>query len=181
MNHDCCTKPNNKKSQKGGADMFIIWIIAATVLILGVAIYFGTRTNPTNQVTSSSQVSILMDADSHDWGTIDYSGGIVSKTFSIKNTSDTTLQLYEVKTSCMCTTAQLKTPETTSRKFKMHDKTTDVIEVKPGETADLLVEFDPAFHGPSGVGPITRTITMSTNSTKDSVLKFNLTGTVVKK
>lgn len=181
MNHDCCTKPNSKKSQKGGADLFIIWIVIATVLILGVAVYFGTKTGATTQVTTNSEIAMSIDANTHDWGTIDYDGGIVSKNFSIKNTSDTTLQLYDVKTSCMCTTAQLKTPDKTSRKFKMHEKTTDIIEVKPGETANLLVEFDPAFHGPSGVGPITRTITMNTNSTKDSVLTFNLTGTVIKK
>lgn len=181
MNHNCCTEPNSKKSQRGGADMFIIWMIVATIFILGVVVYAASKTGATPQVTENSEVSMFVDANNYDWGTIDYNGGIVSKNFLIKNTSDTTLQLYDVKTSCMCTTAQLKTSEITSRKFGMHDKTTDVIEVKPGETADLLVEFDPAFHGPSGVGPITRTITMNTNSTKDSVLTFNLTGTVVRK
>jgi len=63
----------------------------------------------------------------------------------------------------------------------MHEKSSSVFEVKPGETAELLVEFDPAFHGPSGVGPITRTITMNTNDVKNPVLSFNLTANVVKK
>jgi len=181
MNHNCCTKLKNNKNQKGGVDMFVVLIIAATILILGVAVYFGTRASATTQVTPSSQVTMLVDENTYDWGIIDYDGGIVSKDFSIKNTSDTTLQLYNIKTSCMCTTAQLKTSKVTSRKFGMHEKTADIIEVKPGGTADLLVEFDPAFHGPSGVGPITRTVTMDTNSTKDPVLTFNVSGTVVKK
>jgi len=81
----------------------------------------------------------------------------------------------------MCTTAQLKTPEVISKKFVMHESSSDVIEVKPGETAELIVEFDPAFHGPSGVGLVTRTITMDTNDTKNSKLTFNLAGNVVKK
>jgi len=75
----------------------------------------------------------------------------------------------------------LKTSSQTSPKFKMHEKSSYVFEVNPGETAELIVEFDPAFHGPSGVGPITRTITMNTNDTKNSTLTFNLTGNVVKK
>ena len=90
------------------------------------------------------------------------------------------LKLYNVKTSCMCNTAQLKTPDVTSKKFKMHEASTDVIEVKPGEAAELIVEFDPAFHGPSGVGPINRTITMDTNDVNNPTLSFNLTANVVK-
>ena len=180
MNHDCCKESNIKNRQKGGVDMFIIWIIVATVLILGLAVYFSAKTEDTPQVAESPEVSMSVDTNIHDWGTIDYDAGIVSKTFSIKNTGNTNLQLYNVKTSCMCTTAQLRTSETTSRKFGMHARATDVIEVKPGETADLLVEFDPAFHGPSGVGAITRTITINTNSIENSVLNFNLTGNVIK-
>jgi len=81
----------------------------------------------------------------------------------------------------MCTTAQLKTSEGTSKKFGMHESSTDVVKVKPGETAELIIEYDPAFHGPSGVGQITRIITMDTNDGKNSTLTFNLTGNVVKK
>ena len=62
----------------------------------------------------------------------------------------------------------------------MHEKTPDVFEVKPGKTAELIVEFDPLFHGPSGIGPINRTITMDTNDANNSTLSFNLTANVVK-
>jgi len=181
MNRNYFTKPIKIKGISGEIDMFIVWIVIITIGILVVAIYFGIKTKSINKITDSSEVSMTVDANTYDWGIIDYDVGIVSKNFSIKNTGNTTLQLYNIKTSCMCTTAQLKTPEVTSRKYGMHEKTTGVIEVKPGETANLLVEFDPAFHGPSGLGPITRTVTINTNSTKNSVLTFNLSGTVVKK
>jgi len=181
MNHDCCSPSNNKNIKGGGPDKFIIGIVVMTVLILGIAVFFGTRMGATPQVTADSQVSVSVDSNTYDWGTIDYDKGIVSKNFEIKNTSDASLKLYNVKTSCMCTTAQLKTPEVISKKFGMHESSSDVIEVKPGETAELIVEFDPAFHGPSGVGLVTRTITMDTNDTKNSKLTFNLAGNVVKK
>jgi len=75
----------------------------------------------------------------------------------------------------------LKTSSQTSPKFKMHEKSSYVFEVNPGETAELIVEFDPAFHGPSGTGPINRTITMNTNDAKNPTLSFKLTAKVVKK
>lgn len=181
MSHDCCSPSNSKNIKGGGPDKFIIGIFVATLLILGIAVFFGSRMGATPQITADSQVSVSVDSNKYDWGTIDYDKGIVSKNFEIKNTSNTALKLYNVKTSCLCTTAQFKTAEGTSKKFGMHESSSDVFEVKPGETAELIVEFDPAFHGPSGVGAVTRIITMSTNDSKNSTLTFNLTGNVVKK
>lgn len=181
MNHDCCSPTTSKggKSMKK-FDPFIVGIIGITVLILVVVIYFGSKMGATAQVTTDTQVTLAVDSNKYDWGTIDYDGGMATKTFTIKNTSNSVLKLYDVQTSCMCTTAQLKTPQITSQKFKMHEASADIIAVNPGETAELIVEFDPAFHGPSGVGPVTRIITMSTNDTKNSTLTFNLMGNVIK-
>lgn len=167
--------------KKISIDPFIAGIIVVTIIILGASVYFGTKTNETKQVSLNNQVVMSIDSDRHDWGTIDINGGIVSKSFDIKNTSESTLKLYNIKTSCMCTTAQLKTSSKLSAKFGMHEKSSSVFEVGAGETAQLVVEFDPAFHGPSGTGSISRTITMDTNDSKTPKLAFNLTANVVKK
>lgn len=192
MQHDCCDEPNDKnmgkmngmkkmgKMKSSGPDKFLIGIVLGTLLILGGAIYFGSKIGASTQITSIEEVSVNTDANTHDWGEIDINGGIVSKSFLISNGSDSVLKLYQVKTSCMCTTAQLKTSSVTSPKFKMHEKSSFVVEVPPGETAELIVEFDPAFHGPSGVGPISRTITMSTNDSKNPTISFQLAANVVK-
>jgi len=180
MKHDCCNTLNKKDIKGKGPDKFVVGIVIVTVLILGLAVFFGIRMGATTQVTADAEVAMSVDSNKYDWGTIDLGGGIVSKSFAIENKGSTSLKLYDIKTSCMCTTAQLKTPESTSEKYGMHEKSTDVFEVKPGETAELIVEFDPAFHGPSGVGPINRTITMSTNDAKNPTLSFNLTANVVK-
>lgn len=180
MSHDCCNPKDKKQGGKKGVDSFIVGIIVITVLILGGAIYFGSRMGATTQVTADNQVTMTVTENRYDWGTIDLNGGLATKSFEIKNTSDSALKLYDVKTSCMCTTAQLKTPSKTSPKFKMHEKNSSVFEVPPGETAELFVEFDPAFHGPSGVGPINRTITMNTNDVENPILTFQLTANVVK-
>lgn len=182
MSHDCCSPKakKNKHQKSGGTDSFIIGIVVVTLLMLGGAVYFGSKMGTTTQVSADSQVSLAVGENKYDWGTIDINGGVVSKTFAIENSSSAPLKLYDVKTSCMCTTAQLKTASRTSKKFGMHEKSTSVFEVKPGETAELLVEFDPAFHGPSGVGPISRTITLSTNDATNPELSFQLSANVVK-
>lgn len=182
MSSDCCSPKNNTSKVKGVSkiDPFMMWIGIITVVILGGAIFFGSRMGQGPEVSASSTVSMEVQDNQFDWGTIDYDGGIVSKTFEIKNTSNEKLQLYNVKTSCMCTTAQLISGDSKSRKFGMHETSKSVFEVEPGASAELLVEFDPAFHGPSGTGPITRTITLESNDKANSELSFNLTGTVVK-
>lgn len=181
MKKDCCHLQPTKIKTGFHLDPFIIWIGVITLAILGGVIYFGSKIGATPQVTINQNVELVVNSKNHDWGTIDYDGGIVSQSFAIKNTSDATLELYDIATSCMCTTAQLFTPNKTSRKFAMHDKSSSIFEINPGETAQLKVEFDPAFHGPSGLGPVTRTVTMNTNDAANPQLTFTLTGQVVKK
>ena len=181
MKHDCCNTLNKKDIKGKGPDKFLLGVVAVTVLILALAVFFGSKMGETTQVTTDTQVAISIDSNRYDWGTIDLNGGIVSKTFAIENNGVSPLKLYDIKTSCMCTTAQLKTSGQLSKKFGMHEKSSSVIEVNPGETAELIVEFDPALHGPSGTGPINRTITMNTNDAKNPTLSFNLTANVVKK
>ena len=53
-------------------------------------------------------------------------------------------------------------------------------DVPPQKEAQLEVIFDPAYHGPSGVGPINRLVSVETNDTKNSRIEFSLTGTVFK-
>lgn len=171
---------NKQQGVKKGSDSFVIWIIVVTVLILGGAVYFGSKIGLSAQVTTDSQVSVAVKENRFDWGTIDINGGIVSKTFTITNEGSAPLKLYEVKTSCTCTTAQLKTADQTSKKFAMHDRNTDVFEVQPQETAELVITFDPAFHGPSGVGPASRVVTINTNDVENPTLTFQLMANVVK-
>jgi len=183
MSHDCCSPKDkkNKHNKKKGVDSFMVGVIGITLTLLVGVVYFGTKLGTTTEVSADSQVSTQVGEDKHDWGTIDINGGLVSKAFAIENTGSSPLKLYDVTTSCMCTTAQLKTPSQTSKKFGMHEKSASVFEVQPGETAELIVEFDPLFHGPSGVGPISRTVTLNTNDANQPTLSFQLAANVVKK
>lgn len=158
---------------------FVIGIVAATLIILSGGVYLLQATGPAKSV-SSSAAKLEAGERSYEWGQINYSGGDVSKSFKIKNTGTETLRLYNIKTSCTCTKAFVSINGDKSPAFSMHTTSGWVGEVKPGEEATLEVVFDPDFHGPFGVGPITRLISVETNDKDNPKLEFTLTGNVVK-
>lgn len=150
-----------------------------TLLILGGGVYVLSATTSTN-VSPSQNAKVEVLEKTFDWGNIPYSGGEVSKTFTIKNTGSDVLKLTNVKTSCTCTKAQIVIGEKISPYFSMHSTSSWVGEVTPGKEAQLTVIFDPAFHGPTGVGPVERLVSVETNDIQNPSLEFSLKGVVVK-
>lgn len=158
---------------------FILGVVAATVVFLGGGIFLAFKmASPQIQATVGAKASV--SETSFDWGTINIDGGKVEKSFEIKNTGSQTLKLFGVKTSCDCTTAQLLMGNTISPVFGMHTESSYILDVPPGETANLKVIFDPAYHGPQGVGPAIRQITVSTNDPDNQRFNFMLTAMVTK-
>lgn len=157
----------------------IIGIILTTVLILGGGVFLLDKTNSSN-VVSSQNAKVKVSEKTYDWGKILYDKGNVSKTFTIKNTGTEVLKLNNIKTSCACTKAQVTIGKEKSPYFDMHSYSAWIGEVAPGKDAKLEVIFDPQFHGPSAVGPMTRLISVATNDSNNKTLEFTLTGNVVK-
>lgn len=158
----------------------IIGFIMFTLLILGGGVYVLSNTITSTQVSPSQNAKVEVDQKTFDWGNIPYSGGDVTKTFTIKNTGSDALKLTGVKTSCTCTKAQIIIDGSTSPYFSMHSTSSWVGEVAPGKQAELTVIFDPAFHGPQGVGPVERLVSMQTNDPQNPNLEFSLKGVVIK-
>lgn len=158
----------------------IIILILITVIILGSGVFVLSSTTSTNQITASQNARVSVDEKTFDWGNIPYSGGNAVKTFTIKNTGTDTLKLTNIKTSCTCTKAQIVVDGKSSPYFSMHSTSGWVGEVLPGRQAQLTVIFDPAFHGPTGVGPMERLISLQTNDPSNQNLEFSLKGVVVK-
>lgn len=168
----------NKKI-KPKTDKFIIGIILASFLILAGAVFLASRIEGPPEVVASQNAKAQVAETKHDWEEIKLNGGDVKKTFVIKNAGTDPLQLANIKTSCMCTTAQVKIGEEQSPFFGMHSKSSWLGEVIPGENAELEIVFDPAYHGPSGLGPITREVVVETNDKDNPQLTFTLTANVV--
>lgn len=160
----------------------IIGVVLISLLILGGGVFLLAQTSSTTKqdVTLSQNARVEVQERTFDWGEIKYSGGNVSKTFAIKNTGSDPLKLYNVKTSCACTIANLTIEGSLSPDFGMHTKSSWVGEVAPGKEAILNVIFDPDFHGPTGVGPMERLISLQTNDLASPTLEFKLIGNVVR-
>lgn len=159
-------------------------VLIGIVLVLVVFIFLGGTAYGLAQLSTNVEVVIEDDAvasvseSQYDWGTIRMYDGMATKVFKVKNTGSKTLKLYNATTSCACTTVQVKTATQQTPALNMHGKSNVVIEIAPGEEAAVEVVFNPAYHGPSGVGAISRVASMKTNDPQQPELKFNLTAVV---
>ncbi|RJR15036.1 DUF1573 domain-containing protein [Candidatus Microgenomates bacterium] len=161
-----------------GDKKFVIGVIVVTIFLLVGAVVLAGSMGSNAEVAANPQVLVVVSESSHDWGEIGLNDGNVEKVFTIKNEGSENLTLTNIATSCMCTTAQLALGDNESPLFGMHSKSDYSMHVPPGEAAQLAVVFDPAFHGPSGVGPINRQVTVSTNDPKNPTLTFLLNAVV---
>lgn len=159
----------------------VIGLIVLTFLILGGGIYvLASTSSAPPKVIASQNAKASVNQKTFDWGNIPYSGGNAVKDFVIKNTGSDVLKLSGVKTSCTCTKAQVSIDGKLSPYFSMHATSSWVGEISPGKEAKLTVIFDPTFHGPTGVGPMERLISVQTNDIQNPNLEFSLKGVVVK-
>lgn len=160
---------------------FIIIVVVISFMLLFGGIMIMNSSTSSQQVKLSSEAkAYTKEPTSFDWGIINYNGNKATKTFTIKNTGKDVLKIYNVKTSCHCTKAHVTIDGIESPDFGMSGVSSWVGTVKPGSQAKLIVVFDQTYHGPQGVGPITRFVSVETNDRGTSKLTFTLTGTVVK-
>lgn len=163
---------------------FFISLGVLTILFLFGGVFFVNQKMDYSQTKPESSVlretTLSVEKTTYEWGKIGLNDGDVAAIFEITNQGNQPLQLSKLITSCMCTTAQLSLAGKQSPIFGMHNKSAYIFEVPPQETAKLKVIFDPAFHGPTGVGSITRQVTLATNDPNQPELKFSLTALVIR-
>lgn len=170
------TKSNKAKIKK----IVIVSVIALGVLLIGfwgisgAVKYFSKK-------TAGGTPQILISETQYDFGTVSMANGIIKKTFEIKNTGSGPLEIKQIKTSCHCTTAVLKVGDRQSPTFGMDNNPFFWSEEIPaGETGTLEVLFDPAYHGPQGVGSIIRDVYMATNDPKNKTAKIQISAEITK-
>lgn len=139
--------------------------------------------NTSSLVTSSGGI-IVAEAADYDFGTVPMHDGDVEHIYQLANDGNEVVTLGELYTSCMCTTAQvIFRDETESRIAGMrgHGAPTYVNrKIAPGEQFQLKAIFDPAAHGPQGVGPVNRTVYLQTNSKDSPTVELNFEAVVVR-
>jgi hypothetical protein len=119
--------------------------------------------------------AIVADEEMYDFGNISMKAGDVERTYTITNTATTSVTMTKVYTSCMCTEATLLLPTGAVGPIGMpgHGSLPAVnYAMAPGESIDVRVVFDPAAHGPAGLGPTNRVVIVEDN--QGGVLQFGL-------
>lgn len=98
-----------------------------------------------------------------DFGPISMAAGKVSHRYWLRNESAAPVTIQRIHTSCMCTTATLVRGLRVIGRYGMagHGPMPDVNQsLAPGEEAYVDVVFDPAAHGPAGLGRTERVVTI---------------------
>jgi len=151
----------------------VIAIVAAAVLAGGAFWASNGLRNKAapapagNMPAVASPISVFKN--DWDFGEISMRDGDVTHNFEIKNEGTEPIAIKKVFTSCMCTTALIKDASGNEYgKFGMPGhglpSATNIV-IAPGETATVEAIFNPAAHGPAGVGLARRSIYLETNST----------------
>ena len=155
--------------------MRLILLVVGGTLLISVGLFFGLPF-----LTGEGRGKIEINPLEYDAGTVSMIKGLVEKTFEIKNIGEGDLKIASILTSCMCTTARLKVGDKVSPEFGMHTNSTFWSQkITPGETGFLEVTFDPAFHGPLGVGEIIRAIFISSDDPQNKKAEVRLITNVI--
>lgn len=160
----------------------LIGIVVATLILLVGGVFVLSRNSGTNSGKLTEVLGIEANPTNYDLGKVPINGGIVTREYSIKNTTNKVIRLKKVATSCMCTTASVEIGDKTTKFFGMEghgDANPPVnLEISPGEEGKVVVKFDPAAHGPEGVGPFDRIIWL-TFSDPAGIKELTFNGTVI--
>ena len=138
-----------------------ISVIFVIILLVGL---FGNNNN--NKKNKDGVLTVKENF--FDFGMISMKNGNVSHRFALKNENSETITIKKIYTSCMCTTATLIDGKGEKRGiFGMpgHGDLSNIgFQIAGGETIEIEAIFDPAAHGPEGIGPVKRIIYIETDS-----------------
>lgn len=157
-----------KKEQKrlriikeGRRKRLVKWGFSLGIIILLAGSFFLFRYVKARRYEKAPKIQVTPTI--HNFGKISASEGTAETSFEVKNIGVSPLALSGMETSCGCTTAKLKAGEKESPAFSMHGNPADwSTSLEPGETAELVVVFDPNYHQDI-FGPITRTVSLFSN------------------
>lgn len=170
------------------------FIAVVTIGIFGTVIFSNLNSNKLNANNESSQLSgpvsanntiasskseLIADKKDFSFGDINIYGGKVSTNLTLSNNGTEPLTLTDISSSCMCTTATID-DQTFGMPMGGMTNPKANITIAPNSSKTLTVTFDPLAHGDNGTGPITRVISIETNSTATPTLELKVSGNVIK-
>mgnify|MGYP001577044452 FL=1 len=156
-------------------------LIIGILILAAAGIFFPRFFDGAN--ASAVDSSLVAHPLTYDFGEISMGDGIVRTDYTVSNDGASAILIQDVFTSCMCTKAEiLDSSGRTMGIFGMggHEGGASggvgrSIRIAPGGTVTVRALFDPAAHGPAGVGLASRSIYIKTNSrqTPDLEVRFS--------
>jgi len=154
----------------------IIFTFIGAIAVIGLIWILQTagKSNNSGPVSAAGNGILSAEESSFDFGNVSMAAGKASHNFTIKNTGSEFLSITKIYTSCMCTEAKLLKNGNVIGPFSMlgmgYNPAVNEI-LAPNEEAQIQVVFDPAAHGPAGLGHIERAVVIE-NSGKTLELSF---------
>lgn len=154
-------------------------LLASLTIIIGAVFLLGTDKSPKRETLGSASMTI--DKTSEDFGSMTNEEERTA-TFTITNTSDTALRIWNIATSCDCTFASMVIDGKATGEFNMPMHMAASLknwigEVAPGKQAILKVTYRPKVMPVTG--PVTRQVTFSTNDPKNETVEVSVKANVL--
>lgn len=177
--------PDVLRSLKGsmGEKKLLIGIIVLSILILTGGAYFLGKSNKPSSSTVLSSIGTESKGNpkvetkemSFDLGKMKVSDERYHD-FSISNKGAGPLQLYGIRSSCMCTAGKIIYKGNESEEYGMHAGGAFLTDIQPGTDATVRVTYRP-YQMPV-YGPIERELYVTTNDPINQQLIFKITANV---
>ena len=164
---------------KSDAKIIIGAIIFSLVLIVGAVFVFSNDKSPKRETLGTAAMSI--DKKLEDFGSMK-STQERTATFTITNTSDSILRIWNIATSCDCTFANVVINGVVTGEFNMTMHTIGSLknwvgEIPAKQTALLKVIYRPKVMPVTGV--VTRQVNFSTNDPKNPEVEVSIKANVL--
>ncbi len=146
-------------------------------LIIGAVVVLGRDNSPKREALGTASMTI--DKKSEDFGSMKVSDEKTTN-FTITNTSDSVLRIWNIKTSCNCTFAAIVISGKETGEFSMHaggPLGNWIGEVAAKQTALLKVTYRPKVMPVQG--PVSRQVTFATNDPNNSEMQVSVSANVL--
>jgi hypothetical protein len=160
----------------------IILSVGGGLLLLVILGWLSQKSaKPAETVSSAGGGELVAENSAFDFGEVSMARGVVNTTFAVRNQGGKPIKITRVYTSCICTEASLvlKNKEILGP-FGMpgHGFIPRLnVVLESGESATVMVTFDPAAHGPTGIGRVSRSVYLENDA--GAPLTLNFTAKVV--
>lgn len=154
----------------------IVGVVIGLVILAGLIFWSrALETNVVTAVSNSGPTTLVASEPNFDFGALSMAAGKVSHMFDLTNVSSAPVVIKSLYTSCMCTEANLIMGDKKIGPFGMIGMAYNPVintTVPAGATVAVEAVFDPAAHGPAGIGHIERQINIQIADSQDVVLNF---------